>query len=75
MKKIVEINWNWQAGLMEGNSDRMDSYPDTCETAKVGINGVRSIEKIETSHETYWEVNYDSKIVQIFNPNTIVINK
>ena len=73
--KIKEITWNWQHGLMESNGDRIDVYSDTCEKATVGINGVRKIHEVCTDFCCYYEVVYDSKILQVFKPNTVLKEK
>ena len=65
--KITKITWNWQAGF--------EDYSDTCEEAEVGINGVRSIEKSLGGTLPSWNINYDSKVIEVFNPNVIIKSK
>lgn len=72
MKTIKEITWNWQPSVMESNGDRIDVYSDTCESAKVGENGVLKITEYFLDAKCWWEIWYEDKTVQIFNPNTII---
>lgn len=69
MKVVKEITWNWQAGLMETNGDRIDAYSDTCDSAVVGENRVDSI----IEKDNYFEINYSNKVVRVYNPNTVTL--
>jgi hypothetical protein len=73
MGKITEITWNWQAGLMESNGDRIDAYPEIFKSAKVNEEGVIGIEKYP-GHRDAYNIHYDNGyILRIYNPNTILI--